>query len=316
MMRFWTFSMVVFLTMVAGLTQAGDKEKGKDFKVQGKLTKDDFKDPQRGGASQTHVVPLKAGKVYTIDMVSTQFDSYLRLLDSKDTQLGEDDDSGGDLNAQIVFACSKDGNYKIVCTTFGPDGLGDYTLTVKANGAAAQPSTAHAKLIGDTAPDFKGDFAVNGKPAKLSALEAKVVVLDFCDVRSSQCIALQAKLGEWHKAYKAKGLTVVSVAFYPSDIGQALEFNKETGGVTTVKKSDRKSDRALFGAFAAHHKIAHLLMLLPKQDALDAYNAYYVNGVPQLVLIDRKGMVRLIDVGGEKSSATVEAEIKKLIAEK
>jgi hypothetical protein len=38
--------------------------------------------------------------------------------------------------------------------------------------------------------------------------------------------------------------------------------------------------------------------------------------VPQLVLIDRKGIVRLIDVGGEKSSATVETEIKKLLAEK
>ena len=72
----------------------------------------------------------------------------------------------------------------------------------------------------------------------------------------------------------------------------------------------------MFAAFAGHHGVAHLLMMLPTQDALDAYNAYFVNGVPQLVLIDRKGMVRLIDVGGEKSSATVEADIKKLIAEK
>ena len=57
-------------------------------------------------------------------------------------------------------------------------------------------------------------------------------------------------------------------------------------------------------------------LVLSKQEALDTYNAYAVNGMPQVALIDRKGMVRMIDVGGDKGAATVETMLKKLIAEK
>jgi hypothetical protein len=35
-----------------------------------------------------------------------------------------------------------------------------------------------------------------------------------------------------------------------------------------------------------------------------------------VVLIDRQGMIRLIDVGGDKGAPNVEPEIKKLLTEK
>src|SRR4051794_33356149 len=101
MARSWTITLLAFAIVAGGLTQAGgDKQKDKPVKVEGKFTKDDPRDAERKGPSQIHVVPLKAGKAYTIDMVSTDVDSYLRLLDNKDVQLAEDDDSGGNLNAQ------------------------------------------------------------------------------------------------------------------------------------------------------------------------------------------------------------------------
>lgn len=316
--RSWIFTVFVFAALAGGLTHAGGaKQKDMNFKAEGKFNKDDPRDAERKGPSQVHIVPLKAGKAYTIDMVSNEVDSYLRLIDSKDVQIAEDDDSGGNLNAQIVFNCTKDGNYKIVCTTYGANAnAGSYVLTVKTAGAAAQPSSGHLQMIGKNAPDFAAAFAINGKPGQLSDLEGKVVLIDFCDVRNPLCIALQTKLREWHKAYPAKDLAIISVAFYPSDFGQALAFDPDTGLVKTVKQADRKSDQTLLNAFAAHHKIEHRILALSKQDALDAYNAYVVNGVPQLVLIDRKGMVRLIDVGGQKGAAAVGAELKKLIAEK
>jgi hypothetical protein len=318
MTRFWAIALLAFMVAAAGLTQiSAGKEKDKEFRVQGKFSKDDPKDQQRGGPSQVHVVPLQAGRVYTIDMVSKELDSYLRLLDGKDKQLDEDDDSGGNLNARIIFNCTKDGNYKIVCTTFGADmSNGSYTLTVKTTGVAQKPSTAHAGMIGNGAPDIEGNFAVNGKPVKLSELQGKVVLLDFCDIRSSSSVALLERLGEWHKAYKDKGLVIVGVTFYPSDINQALEFDKESGTIKTVKKADRKSDQTMFSEFAAHHKVGHLLMPLPKEAALTAFDTYVVNGVPQLVVIDRKGVVRMIDVGGEKTSPQVESEIKRLLGDK
>jgi AhpC/TSA family len=314
MARSWIIFVLAFAALAGALTQADEKKpKDKDFKVDGKFTKDDPRDAERNGPAQTHVVPMKAGKAYKIDMLGKNVSSYLRLLDSKGAQLAED--GNGDLNALIVFNCKKDGDYKVVCTTFNAGFVnGNYTLTVKAT--TALPSSAHTQIIGKEAPDFAADFAVNGKPGKLSDLEGKIVLVDFCDIRNPQCIAMQAKLRDWHKAYKDKDLVIVSVMFYPSDIGQSLGFDEETGSVKTVKTADRKSDKALFAAFADHHKIEHRMLALSKQSALDAYNAYIVNGVPQVVVIDRKGMVRLIDIGGEKGAGTVETMLKKLIAEK
>src|SRR5262249_25886133 len=108
MVRYWTIALVVLLAAGAGVAQAGGKEK--DIVIQDKLTKDDKKDTKRQFACKIHVVPMKAGSVYTIDMVSNEFDAYLRLEDSSGKELAEDDDSGGNLNARIIFNCTKDGN--------------------------------------------------------------------------------------------------------------------------------------------------------------------------------------------------------------
>ncbi len=315
MKRLWTIAVPFLIALTATLTQAGG-EKAKDFHAKGSLTKDDPKDQGRGGPSQVHVVTMKAGNVYTIDMESSEVDSYLRLLDPKGEQLAEDDDSGGNLNARIIFNCTKDGAYKVVATTFGPDMKGAYSLTVKTTGGIPVPSTAHKEMVAKPAPQIVGDFAVNGNVVKLADLKGKVVLLYFWEVRSSASVAFLPRLAQWNKSHKKDGLAIVGATFYGSDIDQKLGFDEEEGKITTVKKADRKSDQALLRAFARYHKIDHLLMALTMQEALAANDAYVVNGLPQAILIDRQGIVRLIDLGGEKGSANVEAELKKLLAEK
>jgi peroxiredoxin len=314
MARIWAITLAAFFIAAAGLLQAGGE---KDFNFKGKLTKDDPRDAQRGGPSHLHVVKLKAGSSYTIDLMSGDFDSYLRLLDPKGMQLAEDDDGGEGLNSRIIFNCTTDGEYRIVATTFGADGMGAYILTVKQTGGATpQPTTAHARMIGKAAPDFKGDFAANGKPVALADLKGKVVLLNFWEVRSGSSIAAIPKLREWHQAHHKDGLMIVGVTFYMSEIGQKLAFDKDEGAVIAAKNADRASDQVLWKEFAAHHKIEYLLSALPKKEALETFDAYAVNGVPQLVLIDRQGMVRMIDLASDKTSAMVETEIKKLLAEK
>jgi cytochrome oxidase Cu insertion factor (SCO1/SenC/PrrC family) len=316
MARFSAFVLLaaVPLTLALGGAQAGGKQKD-NIKIEGTLTKDDPTDKRRGFACQVHTVKMKAGKTYTIDMISTDVDSYLYLDDSKGTQLAEDDDSGGMQNAQIVFKCPKDGDYKVVCTVYDSNRMtGKYVLTVKTSAETSPLATPHQSLIGKDAPDFKGDFAINGKAGKLSDLKGKVVLIAFWEARSLACADTFPNLRDWYKEYKGEGegFEVVGVTYYNSEIGQRIAFDKETGKVITADTADKKSDQATFQALAAHHKLDYLLMALPKAEALRTFDAYAVNGLPQFVLVDRGGIVRQVLVG-EKNVSALEKEIKKLV---
>jgi hypothetical protein len=84
---------------------------------------------QRPGCHyEVHSVRLTAGVRYTIDMTSNFVDSYLIL--SGNGVLIQDDDSGGNLNARIVFTPSVTGNYNIYATTFGRGQRGVYRISV------------------------------------------------------------------------------------------------------------------------------------------------------------------------------------------
>ncbi|HEX3315408.1 MAG TPA: HEAT repeat domain-containing protein [Gemmataceae bacterium] len=107
---------------------------GADFEVQGVLTADDPFDSVRQNCHQViHGFPMKAGRSYTIDLISTGvFDNFLRLEDAAGTRLAADDDSGGNLNARIAnFQPPRDGWYRIIVTTFAPNTAGAYTLKVR-----------------------------------------------------------------------------------------------------------------------------------------------------------------------------------------
>jgi serine/threonine protein kinase len=78
-------------------------------------------------------VKLVAGKTYVIDMISPDpkaLDPYLFLLDAAGKKLAEDDDSGGGLNARIIFRVEQDGVFRILATSFNA-GQGAFTLTVR-----------------------------------------------------------------------------------------------------------------------------------------------------------------------------------------
>lgn len=315
MIRYCAVALLALLPATTGVVDAGGKS-DKEIKIEGKLSQDDPKDTRRNTPCKVHVAKLKAGRVYVLDMVSTQFDSYLRLEDKGGTQLAEDDDGGGNLNARITFTCSADGDYRIIATSFN-QGVGDYTLTIRQAGMEQKTSAGHEVLIGKAAPDFQGEFAVNGQAMKLSDLKGKVVLLAFWEVRSSASVAVLPRLHEWHKAHKAEGLEVVGVTFYNFELGHKLGFDKENGKVTYLPKASKESEQTLLRDFAAYHKVEHLLLALPGKAALDAFNAYLVNGLPQFVLIDRQGVVRMIRVGeGETTKTALDAEMKKLLAEK
>ncbi len=74
----------------------------------------------------------RQGQRVRIECRSTEFDTYLQLLDPQSVRLAEDDDSLGDQNSLIEFTLPANGSFTIVVNNFGEDRrAGIYTLTLR-----------------------------------------------------------------------------------------------------------------------------------------------------------------------------------------
>ena len=90
----------------------------------------DAHDTRRGLPCKIFRVNFTANSTYVIDHQSGAFDAYLRLEDPMGANVAEDDDSGGNLNARIIFRAPQTGTYRIIATSFR-GGTGAFTLTVR-----------------------------------------------------------------------------------------------------------------------------------------------------------------------------------------
>jgi len=167
------------------------------------------------------------------------------------------------------------------------------------------------------APEIAGEFALNGKPVKLADLKGKVVLLDFWAVWCGPCIATFPHLRELDKEYKDKGLEIVGLTMYNGDMGQKYAFDKEKGQLTKADSLTNKQEQQLLKDFAAYHKLTHRLQVMSGDEWKKVGEAYGVQGIPQMVVIDKKGVVQLIKVGaGEENARAIADKIKELTAAK
>jgi hypothetical protein len=175
---FIAFALAVCLAVlrISGPTQAApqpkapakDDDKALELKIEGQLAENDPVDPVLKMPCKVHTMKLPKGRTVQIDLTSTDFDAYLRVLDSNDKELARDDDSGGGLDARIIFAIPKDDTYKIVATTFDGE-VGNYQLLVKPVAQAAQ-----AKPIKTKAPELGKSVSIEDKLTNADPKDAKV----------------------------------------------------------------------------------------------------------------------------------------------
>ncbi len=144
--------------------RSGQKKKSMDLVVDGEITKDLEQDNVRNGSHRKiHMHKMEKGKSYQIDMAGQAFDAYLRLEDSKNNQLAEDDDSGGNLDARIVFTAPRTDDYRVIATTFGAGAVGKYKLTIKEQTLEVKPPPPPEKYKGDPLKLAAGTGGLQGK---------------------------------------------------------------------------------------------------------------------------------------------------------
>ncbi len=129
-----------------------------------------------------------------------------------------------------------------------------------------------ADLVGQVAPVFFGT-GLGGKAISLAELKGRVVVLDFWATWCHPCVEAIPHVQKLADQFKGKSVTVLGV-------------NRDTGpGPIAAKKVQRFLNK----------KQITLEQFLDTEGGIA--KAYHVSGIPTLVLIDQKGIIRDARVG-------------------
>jgi peroxiredoxin len=171
------------------------------------------------------------------------------------------------------------------------------TWIAALTGAVALATIVAADLgAGTRAPDFTLPTTTGGSLTLSTYFRnpAKVVVLNLWATPSIPCRAQVPYLVELNKNYTGRGVAIVSIA---------LDMTKSKVRL-----------------FMRANSIEYPVALDPKAEKLR--DSYKVQSVPVTYVIDKKGIIRYVHSGfpsnpdgQKKMTATIETEVKKLVAE-
>lgn len=155
------------------------------------------------------------------------------------------------------------------------------------------------RIQGEVAPEIAVAKWIEQEPLKISELRGQVVLLDFWATWCGPCIIAFPHLKAWYKKYKDKGLVIVGMTKY---YGQ--------GGGRPMKPAEELS---FVQKFVKDHGLPYGIAVADTEDNMRNYG---VTGIPTAVLIDRRGIVRFVDTGGDAGTAHEIADmLEKLIQE-
>ena len=164
-----------------------------------------------------------------------------------------------------------------------------------------------AELIGKKATPLDAEAFVNGSPITDEELKGKVILLDFWAVWCGPCIATFPHLREWQEKYSDKGLVIIGVTKY-----YKYDWDEESKRIKADKELSPENEQKALTLFAEHHNLKHRLMVTPTNSTFS--KDYAVSGIPQAVLIDKDGTIRMIKVGsGDANAHALDEMIRELI---
>jgi thiol-disulfide isomerase/thioredoxin len=154
---------------------------------------------------------------------------------------------------------------------------------------ASRPSSddlLRMHLVGAPAPAWSNVTPLTGAPSSVTSLKGKVALIDFWASWCGPCRMIAPRLSSLKDRLGPQGLAVV--------------------GITT----DEAEQAAVF---AERHQMRYPVVVDKDGDTSRAYN---ITGLPTMILVDKKGIVRDVFVGFDPGAeARLEAVIRKLLAE-
>jgi len=188
--------------------------------------------------------------------------------------------------AEVTRAVSLHAPGEVLMLGVARAGGGEVALKVTLEARPSADAMLRMDHVGSFAPAWTNVAPIGGAPKSLAQLKGRVVLIDFWATWCGPCRMIAPRLSALQARFGAQGLTVV--------------------GITT-------DEAELAAHFAAKTDMRYGIVVDAQADTTRAYG---ITGLPTMFVVDKRGVVREVEIGFDPSrDAALEDLVKALLAE-